>query len=128
MKPYYFCLCILSFTLTLISCSSKRTEDPSETYRLWAGYSAPDSITVINGKYWESPHFTREYIMYMELKATPTWCREFIRQNDLLPEISPHVLPEDAPEWFLPGENHRKYVPSEFSQGSLYFFDTLTSH
>jgi hypothetical protein len=122
----FFIIVLLVSTFT--SCVEKRTEDPINAYKFWAGEKPPKEIEVINGKYWESPHFTKEYIMYLELNPSDEWKTEFIKQNDLVqPKIAPKD-PPDAPSWFKPTKNCKLWVPTGYSQGSVYYEDTLTGH
>ena len=116
---------LLIFTLiSLVSCTEKNTNDPIATYKLWAG-EAPKDVQVINGKYWQSSHWTKEYIMYLELKASPLWMNEFIKQNNLVESKERMAIPFDAPVWFKPNDSFKSLKQSEYGQGSAYFEDTL---
>jgi hypothetical protein len=66
----------LSFLIGVFSSFTEKTsENPNETYMLWSGEKPSNEIEVIRGKYWLSAHFTKEYIMYLELLASPVWRR-----------------------------------------------------
>jgi hypothetical protein len=93
-------LSLTLFTIFLSSCSPKTSENPSEVYQLWAGEKPSKNLKVLHGKYWQSGHFTKEYIMFMELRAPNDWIQEFIVQNKLKPATEPIALPSDAPLWF----------------------------
>ncbi len=113
--------------ISLISCSEKNSENPEEVYYLWSGTKPTNEIKLINGKYWQSSHFTREYKMYLELIASKNWLSEFIKQNDLKLLTSTSIdLPPDAPGWFKAKPGFKVFVPSQFSQGSIYFLDDKT--
>jgi hypothetical protein len=93
-------LSLTFITILLSSCSPKTSENPSEVYQLWAGEKPSKNLKVLHGKYWQSGHFTKEYIMFMELRAPNDWIQEFIVQNKLKPATEPIALPSDAPLWF----------------------------
>jgi hypothetical protein len=103
----------------------KNTEDPVETYTLWGG-EVPKEVEVIHGKYWQSSHWSKEYIMYLELKASALWRKEFIKQNNLVENKETNDVTSDAPSWFRPGKNFRTLTPSGFTQGSTYYEDTVS--
>ena len=70
--------------ISLIGCSEHRTQNPSEAYRMWSGINdAPKGVTLIHGKYWQSAYWSNEHVLYLELKASYLWRKEFIKQNDL---------------------------------------------
>ena len=125
---FFLLVSLVLFSLFQTSCHRKRTENPKEVYRLWAGEEVPSNIKVLKGKYWQSAHFTKEYIVYMELVAPREWMQHFIEQNKLKIENQDREIPADAPEWFKPPTDHIVWTPSGFSQGSRYFIDTAYSH
>jgi hypothetical protein len=103
----------------------KNTTHPIEVYNLWGG-EVPKEVEVINGKYWQSAHFTKEYIMYLELKASPLWRTELIKQNNLVETKERISIPSDAPNWFKPTGSFKAFIQPEFSQGSVYLEDTAS--
>lgn len=122
-------LVFLFFGVSLISCSEKNSENPDEVYLLWSGTKPTNEVKLINGKYWQSSHFTKEYKMYLELIAPKNWMSEFIKQNDLKLLTSTSIdLPDDAPVWFKVKPGFKAFVPNGFSQGSIYFLDDNTGY
>ena len=109
-----------------IGCKEENSEDPIKVYTLWGGEKPPKEVQVIHGKYWQSAHWSKEYIMYLELKASPLWRKEFIKQNNLLKNKETKSIPSDAPLWFKPGNNFRILTVPGFSEGSIYFEDTIS--
>ena len=70
--------------ISLIGCSEHRTQNPSGAYRMWSGINdAPKGVTLIHGKYWQSAYWSNEHVLYLELKASYLWRKEFIKHNDL---------------------------------------------
>ena len=109
---------------TYAGCKEKNTDDPIKTYTFWSGESPPKDVQPIHGKYCQSSHWSKEYIMYMEVKATPLWLNEFIKQNNLVEIKNVEGLPSDAPSWFQPAKNSIIFTRSN-GQGSLYYDDSL---
>lgn len=50
--------------LTLSSCSEINTTNSTETYQYWSGTNAPSDLELLNGQFWQSSRWTREYIVY----------------------------------------------------------------
>jgi len=97
--------------------------NPIETYKYWADTEVPENTKVLNGQYWSSIHFTKEYILYMEIKAP--WFADFIRYNSLKKSNKNLKIPSDAPKWFSPKDSINLWTGE---QGSLYFIDTINGH
>jgi hypothetical protein len=116
----------VSIVLFFGSCKEKKTDDPTKTYKFWSGGPPQKDIEVIHGKYWQSAQWSKEYIMYLEVKAPSSWRKQFIKQNNLVEIKESKNVPSDAPSWFSPGKNFRTWVPAAISQGSVYYEDTLT--
>jgi len=103
------------------------TTDQMDAYNYWAGTNPPDDLKVLNGQYWQSAHWTKEYIMYLKLKPTNEWWNEFLKQNYISADTDEWIKPSDAPTWFTPSDNSIRYGGGDdFDQGSRYFRDTLT--
>ena len=123
----YFCILFCSFLFS--SCMEKRTINPIKSYKYWAGSNPSKNIEILNGNYWESAHFTKEYILYLEMKTSKIWIEQFIKINHL--KLSKEIeidLPADAPFWFKPKEGLKVYISSDYSQGSIYFVNAETGY
>ena len=113
--------------LSLSSCSEINTTNPTETYKYWSGTNSPSNLELLNGQYWQSSHWTREYIMYLEFKPSDKWWKEFLEQNHISTDKGDWTKPIDAPTWFKPSGNSVRFGGnSDFDQGARYFKDTLT--
>ncbi len=99
-----------------------------ETFKYWAGEEPWEGIDVRNGQYWSSSHFTKEYIMYMEVIVPIEMALSFINDKyNRLELVDEEVkFPSDAPEWFQPPTNYKEYKGG--NQGSKYFINTETGH
>jgi hypothetical protein len=118
-------LCYYAF---LCGCANKTTENPIEAYKLWAGEKPMNEVMVIHGKYWSSSHWSKEYIVYLEIKAPSIWRKEFFKQNELIHTRTNLEIPSDAPTWFKPTPNFKTWVSKDSIEGSKYFEDTASGH
>ncbi len=113
----------------LTSCSEKTSTNPNEVYQLWSGIQPNKEVKVINGKYWESAHWTKEYIMFLELETEPQFWTNFKEQNNLIIDtVQNDYSISDKPEWFKPSKSSKKYkINDNIDQGSRYYQDSINS-
>ncbi len=117
----------LLIILSLSSCSEINTNNPVETYQYWSGTNVPSELELLNGQYWQSSHWTREYIMYLKFNPNDEWWNGFIQQNQISEDKGDWIMPSDAPTWFKPPDNSIRYGRhSDFDQSSRYIKDTIT--
>ena len=120
-------LVLLLTIFTLTSCMEKRTSDAKDSFNYWTGTNPTADIELLNGQYWQSTHWTKEYIMYLKFKPTKVWWDEFLKQNYIPVDKDKWTKPTDAPTWFKPSDNSIRYgIKDDMDQGSRYFRDTLT--
>jgi hypothetical protein len=118
---------LFDLLILLTSCSEIETENAFETYRFWAGTDPAKDIDLINGRYWQSSHWTKEYIMYLKTKPTKEWLDSFIKENQLVIDKRVWTKPEDAPIWFIPSDNSLRYSDGkDFDKGSRYIYDSIS--
>jgi hypothetical protein len=126
-RPLIFIVLMLTIS-GLTSCTETKTSNAKDTYKYWAGTDASSDIELIDGQYWQSSHWTKEYIMYLKFKPTKVWWDEFLKQNSISADKDGWTIPSDAPTWFKPSDNSVRYGGGDdFDQGSRYFIDTTTS-
>lgn len=101
----------------------KLTTDPVEAYTCWAGANPPEDLEIINAAYWESAHWTKEYILYLKFKPTDTWWNGFIEQNQLTKDSEQWVMPADSPAWFKIPDGVTLYKRENDVFDSRYFRD-----
>jgi hypothetical protein len=127
-KGFIKIIVLVLIGFSFISCKTK-SDDPKEVYYLWSGVEPGNEVKVINGNYQQSPHFFKEYEMYLELTTSKRWIDGFISINNLVLNTNETTnLPDDSPAWFIPKVGYKVYVPREHSQGSLYFIDEKNNH
>jgi hypothetical protein len=121
-------LIILVTLIFLTSCYEIKTTDPDEAYKKWSGSVAPTDLQLLKGQYWQSAHWTKEYILFLKFKPTEIWWTEFVNQNQLQVDNRGWAKPTNTPNWF---EQHDNFIMNrngdDFDQGSRYFKDTLTN-
>ena len=61
-RPHIFITLLLTI-FVLTSCMETKTSDAKDTYKYWAGTNPPSDIELMKGQYWQSAHWTKEYIM-----------------------------------------------------------------
>ncbi len=119
-----FVILVIEITSS-ISCREKNTEDALKAYTYWAGQSPTDDVKPINGKYFESANWSKEYSVYLELNVSTSWVNQYIKQNKLVRCIDNYSVPIDAPIWFKINKNSVIFIRSEDNFGSVYFEDTV---
>ena len=91
----------------------------------------PEGFQVIHGEYYQSPHFTLEYELFLKFKPTKSWWYSFKRQNNLVEtkatdeedwkHFSKHL------DWFKPNNNFTVYKITKYKHDrSRYFIDYKT--
>lgn len=110
----------------MTSCSEIRTEDPIDSYKYWAGTKPPQNLEIIQAKYWQSAHWTKEYILYLKLMPTEEWWSELVKQNNLIKDTGQWTVPTDSPEWFRLPDNVTLYRPENDFYQSRFFLDNQT--
>ncbi len=117
---------IIISSVLLTSCSEVRTDDPINSYKYWAGTKPPKDLEIIQAKYWQSAHWTKEYILYLKLKPTEEWWSELVKQNNLIKDTGQWTIPTDSPEWFRLPDNVTLYRPENDFYQSRFFRDNQT--
>lgn len=118
---------IVAFFLSLSGCAEHDTDNAYLAYKYWAGEKVPANVKVVNGKYWQSSHWTKEYVLYLELMAPGEWISEYIKQNHLIRDLSSREIPDQAPAWFKPDKHFRLFQNSS-SLNSQYYLDSAGNH
>jgi len=59
---------IFILPILLTSCSIK-TKNAEEAYKHWSGTEPPKGIKLIKGEYYQSPHFSLEYELFLKFEA-----------------------------------------------------------
>lgn len=126
---------LLFFTVLLTSCMEINSENPKEIFELWTGNELPKEIKLVNGKYWQSAHWTKEYEVYAEIKSTETWWNDFKNNNELnnfksslnndieekfFKNKNEEIIKQ--PNWFKPEKNSGIYIKGS----SEYFWNPKT--
>ena len=110
----------------LTSCSEIRTDDPTDSYKYWARTNPTNDIKVLKGQYWQSGHWTKEYVLYLQIKPTKQWWEEFVKQNQLQIVNENWNKPSGSPDWFQLTDKIEVYKHADDFNDSRYFRDSLT--
>lgn len=127
-KIIFYCIILLF----LCNCSEKNTENKDEIFELWTSQKAPENISVIKGKYWESAHWSKEYEIFIQIRSDKKWWNEFKNINNLEQyktnfneeiENNFYTNPQkriiEQPNWFIPNKKSEIYIKGS----SEYFWD-----
>ena len=122
---------ILTFFLSLaFFCCAKKTANAEQAYEYWAGSKPPNDIEVIEGEYYESPHFTLEYELSLKLKSNRKLFNDFVAQNGFVIDsvANQWTKPSELPEWFEPEIGSVVYCkdPTDKFDRSRYFYNYET--
>ena len=125
-----FKLSIFLIQLIIFSgCSEKDVRNLKEAYSYWIKSDMNSKVEVVNGKYWESSHFSHEYIIYLELKIDSYWWTKFSKENELVIDTyqNESFYNNDFPKWFKPSKEFVAYKSNTDSdQESMYFYNKKT--
>lgn len=139
MTNYIKKIVIVGFILLFVSCFSTETKDAKKAYKYWSGEEPPKEIELINGEYYQSPHFTLEYELFLKFKSDKKWFDEFVDYNRLEIDTvgNDWKIWTELPKWFKPDENSLIYAKdqnNEFERsryirnnktGISYIYDTV---
>lgn len=93
-----------------------------ETYRYWAGEEPGEDMQVLNGEYWASAHWSKEYTLYLELRFPRA--KDFVMSKRFERSVEHQVI-HGAPDWFDPPADYEVW---EGNLGSLYFLHPKKGH
>lgn len=127
MKRNFAFLLAVLLIFTLTGCWEKTSNNAEKSFTLWAGQQPDKNVKVIHGKYWQSAHFSLEYIVYLELAPTVEWKLAFIKENHLHITSNNPAQPQDAPSWFINKKGLNVWLAKP-DNGNLYEEDTQTGH
>jgi len=111
----------------LSGCVEKTIENANEVYKLWSGRKPTAEVKIIHGKYWESAHWSKEYMMFLEMKASKDWVEAFVKQNHLLPDTT-RIEIVNHPVWFTPSRGFLVFRRENDFNGSRYYFNLKQDH
>lgn len=127
MKTY---ITIGILSILLVGCFSVKTDNPEKAWKYWAGGDVPDHIELIKGEYYQSPHFSLEYELFLKFKTDKKWFGQFVAYNKLELDTTGKdwTLWTKLPEWFKPDGDHQKYSFDQTNdfERSRYFFNSKT--
>jgi len=121
---YYFLL----VPILCAGCLEIQTNKPSKAYENWANQVPPENVEVINGKYWQSAHWTLEYMAYLEIKTDSVWVNKLLENSKYVVSEKAIRFSSDKPEWFNPPKSYQVYVSDRRNIDSAFFVSTDKRH
>jgi len=108
---------ILMFSLLtfLVSCFPIETKDAEKAYEYWSGNEPPKEIELINGEYYQSPHFSLEYELFLKFKSDGKWFNDFVEYNGLEIDTIKNNWSgwTELPKWFKTDKNYLIYTKNQ---------------
>lgn len=84
-------------------------EDDPQNWNRAFRQDPPADVSIVHSYYWESDHFTHEYIYFFEVKASQEWQDVFLKEQKVEPVAPTNAWSfrhshnyDDTPEWFAP--------------------------
>jgi hypothetical protein len=121
---------LFSLLILLVSCLPIETKNAEKAYKYWSGSEPPKQIELIKGEYYQSPHFTFEYELFLKFKSDKKWFNEFVEYNGLEIDTIKNKWSQgtNLPAWFVTDKNFLIYAKNqndEFER-SRYFINPTT--
>ncbi|MGB3592461.1 MAG: hypothetical protein WBA16_12315 [Nonlabens sp.] len=120
---FYKKVTLIFFTIIIIQgCFSRSSQNANDTFTYWLKMDPPKEVRVINGEFYQSPHFTLEYELFLEFMVKKTWWESLVATNQLI-HTAFQFLPEsiDAPAWFTPDGTFELYKSAVTYDRSFYY-------
>ncbi|PWG06908.1 hypothetical protein [Polaribacter aquimarinus] len=109
---------LIGIVTLLVGCFSTETKDAKKAYRYWSGNEPPKEIELIKGEYYQSPHFTLEYELFLKFKSDKKWFEEFVEYNGLEIDTIGNDWKSwtELPKWFNPDQNYLIYAKDQSNE------------
>ncbi|OSY86977.1 hypothetical protein WH52_13845 [Tenacibaculum holothuriorum] len=76
-------IALLGLTFLLAGCFPIETKDAEQAYEYWSGTKPPREIELLKGEYYQSPHFSLEYELFLKFRSDKRWFDELVQYNNL---------------------------------------------
>ncbi|MBD81555.1 MAG: hypothetical protein CL840_21735 [Crocinitomicaceae bacterium] len=118
-------------SILIVGCFPVRTDNPDKAWKYWSGSEPPAEVELIKGEYYQSPHFSLEYELFLKFKTNKEWFIEFVTYNNLRIDTIGNDWTRwtELPIWFNPNQDFIKYSADQADEfeRSRYFFNPETS-
>jgi hypothetical protein len=106
---------IFLIAITCFNCGSGTFENDPDTWYKAFGENPPEQVEIINSRFWKSAHWSYEFELYVEFKATNDFINSyFLKRFDFKETTKPKLdlgFKDEKPNWF---------VSNKFEQYSIY--------
>jgi hypothetical protein len=94
-----------------VGCFPIETRNAEKAFEYWSGNDVPDEIEVMKGEYYQSPHFSLEYELFLKFKSDTKWFDDFVEFNGLEIDTVGHDWKQwtELPIWFKPNQDFIMY-------------------
>ncbi len=108
-------LLMFSLLTFLVSCLPIETKNAEKAYEYWSGSESPKEIELIKGEYYQSPHFSLEYELFLKFKSDEKWFNDFVEYNKLELDTIKNDWSgwTELPEWFKTDNNYKIYTRNQ---------------
>jgi len=102
----------------LVSCFPVETKNAEKAYKYWSRSEIPNEIELIKGEYYQSPHFSLEYELFLKFKSDKKWFDKFVKYNGLEIDTIRNDWKNwtELPEWFEPDQNFLIYAKDQTNE------------
>jgi len=102
----------------LASCLPIDTKNPEKAYKYWSGNDVPKDIELLKGEYYQSPHFTLEYELFLKFKSDKRWFDDFVTYNELERDTigNDWSLWTELPKWFNYNQDYIIYAKDQTNE------------
>ncbi|KZS39499.1 hypothetical protein AWE51_25800 [Aquimarina aggregata] len=109
---------LIGFVFLLVSCFPVETKNAEKAYKYWSRSEIPNEIELIKGEYYQSPHFSLEYELFLKFKSDKKWFEKFVKYNGLEIDTIRNDWKNwtELPEWFEPDQNFLIYAKDQTNE------------
>ncbi|AXT52737.1 hypothetical protein D1818_18610 [Aquimarina sp. BL5] len=109
---------LIGFVFLLVSCFPVETKNAEKAYKYWSRSEIPNEIELIKGEYYQSPHFSLEYELFLKFKSDKKWFDKFVKYNGLEIDTIRNDWKNwtELPEWFEPDQNFLIYAKDQTNE------------
>ncbi|MFD2564808.1 hypothetical protein [Aquimarina rubra] len=109
---------LIGFVFLLVSCFPVETKNAEKAYKYWSRSEIPNEIELIKGEYYQSPHFSLEYELFLKFKSDKKWFDKFVKYNGLEIDTTSNDWKNwtELPEWFEPDQNFLIYAKDQTNE------------
>nr|WP_321222153.1 hypothetical protein [uncultured Psychroserpens sp.] len=122
---------IILVAITFFNCGAGTFENDPETWYKVFGEDPPEQIQVINTRFWKSAHWSYEFELYAEFKASHDIINSLLLERYRFKETTNPMLDlgfaDEKPKWFV-SKDFEQYSIYESATNNMLLFRNSTSN